>query len=117
MRAIETGKYKHKTLAQCPPEYLVWASKHRKNFSPENRWVSDDANKLLTAQAAIETATAQKIDGNANWDEWQQSLMELQARHEAEMAVRIAEHIVSTPPRVDLGLKGNFGAKAFSILR
>ena len=63
MRTIETGKYKHKTLAQCPDTYIVWASRHEKNFAPDNRWVSRDAKIILVemAQAAADAAMAVKV--------------------------------------------------------
>jgi hypothetical protein len=47
MRTIETGKYKGKKLVECPESYIIWSSQHRKNFGPGNRWISDDAKRLL----------------------------------------------------------------------
>jgi hypothetical protein len=123
MRIIESGKYKNRILAECPVSYLKWLVTHTKVLAERNRWLARDAKFLLEriAQAAIEAATIEKVEeaaGNANWDEWAESLKEFEARKEAEMAVKIAEHLVSTPVKVDLGLKGNLsGNKAFSLLR
>ncbi|HEX3641101.1 MAG TPA: hypothetical protein VHV10_07415 [Ktedonobacteraceae bacterium] len=47
MRTIESGKHTGKILANCPVEYLDWASKHEKNFAERNRWVSRDAKIIL----------------------------------------------------------------------
>ncbi len=47
MRTIESGKHTGKILANCPVEYLEWASKHEKNFAERNRWISRDAKIIL----------------------------------------------------------------------
>lgn len=123
---IDFGKkYKGHQISECDEKYLKWLVSHEKVLAERNRWASRDARFELQrrAQAASEVATIAKIEaaaieGNANWHEWAESLIELEARHEREMAVKIAEHLVSTPPRIDLGLKGNLGGtKPFSILR
>ena len=64
MKIIETGKHKGETLVNCPESYIVWASQHEKNFSPDNRWVSRDAKAMLTPVA----------QGNSNWNDWEQAL-------------------------------------------
>ena len=57
---IETGKYKGKTLAECPKEYIVWASKHEKNFAERNQWISRDAKfQLLMLEREQESQKAQ----------------------------------------------------------
>lgn len=120
MRTIETGIHKGKTLAQCPTSYILWASRHEKNFSDSHKWVARDAKKLLeaSAQAIAQVAVVETIEGNANWDEWEKSLNEIEARHEKEMAVKIAEHLVATPPRVNLGLKGHLSSNiGFQLMR
>ncbi|HEX3640083.1 MAG TPA: DUF3820 family protein [Ktedonobacteraceae bacterium] len=53
MRTIETGKYKGKTLANCPVEYLKWASKHEHVYAKGNRWVSQDAKFLLEKEEVV----------------------------------------------------------------
>jgi hypothetical protein len=80
MRIIESGKYKGKTLAECPKEYLEWASKHEKNFAKRNQWISRDAKIILERQAQAE---AQET-----------AVKEYEARKEAEMAVKVAEQLV-----------------------
>jgi hypothetical protein len=103
-RTIETGIHTGKTLAQCPSSSILWASRHEKNFSDSHAWVARDAKKLLEAAAQ---AFAQV-----------ETLAELEARHEKEMAVKIAEHLVATPPRVDLGLKGHLSNnRSFQLMR
>lgn len=123
---IDFGKkYKGHYISECDEKYLKWLVSHEKVLAKRNRWASRDARFELQrrAQAATEAATAQKIEamtleGNTNWDEWEQSLRELEARHEREMAVKVAEHLVSTPPRGDLGLKGTLSSnKPFRLMR
>jgi hypothetical protein len=112
-RILDFGrKYKGKTIDKCDEKYLRWLVSHEKVLAERNRWASRDAKFELErrAQAVAQAETIEKIEGNANWDEWEQSMNELEARHEKEMAVKIAEHLVSTPARVDLGLKGNLSS-------
>jgi hypothetical protein len=80
MRIIESGKHKGKTLAECPKEYLEWASKHEKNFAKRNQWISRDAKFILERR---EQAKAQET-----------AVKEYEARKEAEMAIKAAEQIV-----------------------
>jgi hypothetical protein len=113
---IDFGKkYKGHQISECDEKHLKWLVSHEKVLALRNRWASRDAAFELERR---ELAVAPVAQGNDNWDEWAESLAELEARHEKEMAVKIAEHLVSTPPRVDLGLKGNLSStKAFSILK
>ena len=56
---IETGKYKGKKLSECPPSYIVWASKHEKNFLDSHKGVSRDAKARLApvvVEAVVEPA-------------------------------------------------------------
>jgi hypothetical protein len=96
MRTIETGKHKGKTLADCPKEYIEWASKHEKNFARRNQWISRDAQFILERMA-------QAI-----------ALKEYKARKEAEMAVKVAEQIA----RANTVKHSNFNtSRAFSLMR
>lgn len=126
---LDFGKNKGHQISECDTKYLKWLVSHEKVLAVRNRWAARDAGFELArrAQAVIEVAVIAKIEaatqqeaieGNANWDEWEQSLTELEARHEKEMAVKIAEHLVATPPRVDLGLKGHLGNnRGFQLMR
>jgi len=97
MRIIETGRYKGKTLAECPKEYLVWASKHEKNFAERNQWISRDARFILEEKAQVTTPV-----GNANWNEWHESL----------------QIIAKAPVITDLSTKGNlYSSKGFQLMR
>jgi hypothetical protein len=99
MRTIESGKHKGKILADCPVEYIEWASKHEKNFAERNRWVSRDAKFLLERMAMAATQET--------------AIEEFEARKEAEMAVKVAEQIVrATVTRSALNT-----SRAFSLMR
>jgi hypothetical protein len=101
---LDFGKYKGRILADCPPEYLQWLTTHEKVLAVRNRWAARDARFILERRAQV---VAQEV-----------ALKEFEARKEAEMAVRIAQHIVSTPAKVDLAFKGNSNvSRAFSLLR
>jgi hypothetical protein len=117
---LDFGKNKGHQISECDTKYLKWLVSHEKVLALRNRWASRDAAFELArrAQAVTQQEVIEKIEGNANWDEWEQSLSEIADRHEKEMAVKIAEHLVSTPPRVNLGLKGNISSnQGFRLLR
>lgn len=61
MRTIETGKYKGKILANCPAEYLEWASKHEQVYAEGNRWVSQDAKIILERAKCPERKVEKKV--------------------------------------------------------
>jgi Uncharacterized protein conserved in bacteria len=97
---LDFGKYKGKLLADCDEKYLRWLVTHEKVLAQRNRWAARDAKFILDRK---ETAV---------------KLAEFEARKEAEMAVKIAQHIVSTPAKVDLAFKGNSNvSRAFSLMR
>ena len=117
---IDFGKNKGKTIGECDEKYLKWLISHTKVLALRNRWACRDARFELArrSQAVAQVATIEKTEGCANWDEWEQALIEIEARHEKEIAVKIAEHLVSTPQRVDLGLKGNLSNnRGFQLMR
>lgn len=100
MRVLDFGKNKGKILAECEVSYLKWLATHEKVLAKRNRWAARDAKFLLERMAQVAAAA------------------EHEARKEAEMVVRIAEHIIATPAKIDLGLKGNFyTSRTFSLMR
>ncbi|SRR5436190_195680 len=100
MIILDFGKNKGKQLQDCDEKYLRWLVTHEKVLAKRNRWASRHAKFILDRK---ETAV---------------KLAEFEARKEAEMAVRIAQHIVVTPAKVDLAFKGNSNVSpSFSILR
>jgi hypothetical protein len=109
MLPLDFGKHKGKVLADCEEHYLRWLVSHEKVLAKRNRWASRDAKIILErrAQAVVATTT-----GNANWQEWHESLKR------AEIDLKIAKHLASNPAKVDLGLKGNLNtSRAFSLMR
>jgi len=100
MRIIESGKHKGKTLAECPTEYLEWASKHEKNFAKRNQWISRDA-KIILERRAQTSAQAEAVT-------------KFEAEREARLAVKAAEQLV----RANQGTANySLTSKGFSILR
>ena len=100
MIILDFGKNKGKQLADCDEKYLRWLVSHEKVLAKRNRWASRDAKFILDRRE-----TAVKV-------------AEFEARKEAEMAVKIAQHIVATPAKVDLAFKGNSNvSRAFSLMR
>jgi len=100
MIILDFGKNKGKQLADCDESYLRWLVSHEKVLAKRNRWAARDAKFILDR---CETAV---------------KLAEFEARKEAEMAVKIAQHIVATPAKVDLAFKGNSNvSRAFSLMR
>lgn len=110
MRILDFGKNKGKVLADCDSKYLKWLVSHEKVLAKRNRWASRDAKFILERRTHINTVVA--TNGHENWLEWSESLKR------AEMDATIANHLASTPVKVDLGLKGNLnGSRAFSLMR
>ena len=72
-RIIESGKHKGKSLDECPESYLKWLISHERVLAERNRWMSRDARFILVQRT--EAAATLKT--------------------EQEMAVRVAEEIVS----------------------
>jgi hypothetical protein len=104
---LDFGKNKGHQISECDTKYLKWLVSHEKVLAVRNRWASRDAAFELArrAQAAAQAAVVETLE-------------ELEARHEVEMAVKIAEHLVATPPRVDLGLKGHLSNnQGFRLMR
>jgi hypothetical protein len=109
MIALTFGKHKNEMLESTPESYLKWLATHKAVLSVEHRAVSDAAKFILDqrAQVAVTTTT-----GNANWQEWHESLKK------AEIDLKIAKHLNSTPAKVDIGLKGNLNvSRAFQLMR
>jgi hypothetical protein len=112
MRAIESGKYKGKTLAECPKEYIEWAAKHEKNFAERNQWVSRDAKILLDRRAGEESARQVAASKIARLEE-----LAAQGNFMAAMDLKMAKVIVGNKV-TDISSKGNlYSNKGFSILR
>jgi hypothetical protein len=104
MIALTFGKHKNEMLEMTPESYIKWLATHKAVLSVENRHFSDLAKELLERRAQV---VAQEV-----------ALKEFEARKEAEMAVKIAQHIIATPAKVDLAFKGSSNvSRAFSLLR
>lgn len=119
MRTIESGKYKGKTLAQCPQSYIIWASKHERNFSESNRWVSRMAKQLLEKMALEQKAqevAASKIERMESLAKGGSFLAQCDLQMTNFIATQkypVSKHGIS-----DISQAGNLnGNKAFSILR
>jgi hypothetical protein len=128
MATIETGKYKGKTLAQCPTSYILWASRHEKNFSDDHKWVARDAKKLLeaaapvVAQVAVAEAPKQtyRIISFGHKKERRDLLSEIEAKRESKFALlgEINEIKARSKRSADLGLKGNLSSnQGFRLMR
>ena len=121
MRTIESGKHKGKTLNECPESYIIWASKHEKNFSESNRWVSRKAKELLAQMAQEQKAQAVA----ASKIEHMESLAK-GGSFLAQMDLAMTNFIVAAAPKYpvnkhgisDISMVGNLSSnKPFSILR
>jgi hypothetical protein len=130
MRIIESGKYKGKTLAQCPESYIIWASKHRKNFSPDNRWVSDDSQKLLDRMAQEQKAqeiAASKLSHMESLAQNGSFLAQMDLQMTKFIATnKVAEEIIAAPKYPvnkygisNVGLAGNLNgsSQGYRLLR
>jgi hypothetical protein len=110
MIALTFGKHKNEMLETTPESYLKWLATHKAVLSPEHRTVSDAAKEILERRAQATTPVETK--GHTNWQEWHESLKK------AEIDLKIAKHLISTPAKVDIGLKGNLNvSRAFSLMR
>jgi hypothetical protein len=107
MIILDFGKNKGKQLQDCDEKYLRWLVSHERVLAKRNRWASRDAKFILERRAQVVATTT----GNTNWQEWHESLKK------AEVDLKIAKHLASTPAKVDLGLKGNLTSRAFSLMR
>jgi hypothetical protein len=108
MIALTFGKHKNEMLEMTPESYIKWLATHKAVLSVENRHFSDLAKELLERRAQVVAPTT----GNTSWEEWHESLKK------AEIDLKIAKHLVSTPAKVDLAFKGNLNtSRAFSLMR
>ena len=104
MTLLTFGKHKNEMLEMTPDSYIKWLAAHRNVLSVEHRYISDVAKEILDAR---EQAKAQA-----------EAVERFESEREARLAVKATEQIVSTPVKVDLGLKGNLNtSRAFSIWR
>jgi hypothetical protein len=65
------GKHKHEMLENTPESYIRWLATHKMVLSVENRHFSDLAKAILDRRAQTVVASS----GNANWQEWHESLV------------------------------------------
>lgn len=104
MTLLTFGKHKNEMLEMTPDTYIKWLATHKNVLSPEHRYISDIAKAILEYRDQV-AAQAEAVE-------------KFEAEREARLAVKAAEQIVSTPVKVDLGLKGNLNiSRGFSLMR
>jgi|SRR5882757_3764418 len=112
MRIIESGKHKGKILAECPKEYIEWASKHEKNFARRNQWISRDA-KILIERMAKEEAARQVAASKLERIEQ----MAAEGNFLAQMDLKMTQFIVGKKT-TDISTKGNlYSNRGFQLMR
>jgi hypothetical protein len=104
MTLLTFGKHKNEMLEMTPDTYIKWLAAHRNVLSVEHRYISDIAKAILERRAEAK-AQAEAVE-------------RFESEREARLAVKAAEQIVSTPVKVDLGLKGNLNtSRGFQLMR
>jgi hypothetical protein len=104
MTLLTFGKHKNEMLEMTPDTYIKWLAAHKNVLSVEHRHISDIAKAILANREQV-AAHAEAVE-------------RFESEREARLAVKAAQQIISTPVKVDLGLKGNLNtSRGFQLMR
>lgn len=128
---LDFGKNKGHQISECDTKYLKWLVSHEKVLAVRNRWSSRDAAFELERRARAAKADAMiaemvaapkqsyrivTVPGTKKERYDLVGAIEEKREHKANLLAECRE-IKARKRSEDIGFKGNFGTKAFSILR